>query len=158
TDGGRFYRSVPAYCGPQHAPLAVNEPARGLENLQAGADLDARLELLAGSERRFAEDYALPPVQARQSTFERAVRLMHARRSRAFRLEDESPRMREEYGTHRFGQSCLLARRLVEAGVNFVEVFHRGWDDHPGAARSMILRAPWLDRAMATLLRDLKQR
>jgi arylsulfatase A-like enzyme len=51
-----------------------------------------------------------------------------------------------------------LARRLVEAGVSFVEVFHRGWDDHNGAARNMILRAPWLDRALATLIRDLKQR
>jgi hypothetical protein len=158
-DGGRLYRSVPAYLGPQYAPLAVNEPTRGLENLRpGGSDLDARLELLAGSERRFAREYALPAVHARQSAFERAVRLMHSRRSRAFDLEQEPQRVRDEYGMHRFGQSCLLARRLVEAGVNFVEVFHRGWDDHQGAARNMIQRAPWLDRAMAALLRDLKQR
>ena len=55
NDGGRLYRSVPAYLGPQHSPLAVNDPSRGLENLrQAGSDLDARLEMLAGSEQRFA--------------------------------------------------------------------------------------------------------
>ncbi len=158
-DGGRLYRSVPAYLGPQHAPLAVNEPNRGLENLRhTGADLDARLEMIAGSERRFAEEYRLPAVSARQSAFDRAVRLMQSNRARAFNLDAEPARMRDEYGRHRFGQSCLLARRLVESGVNFVEIFHRGWDDHSGAGRNMVQRAPWLDRAMATLIRDLKQR
>ncbi len=158
-DGGRLYRSVPAYLGPQHAPLAVNEPNRGLENLrQTGTDFDARLEMIAGSERRFAEEYRLPAVSARQSAFERAVRLMRSSRARAFNLDTEPARMRDEYGRHRFGQSCLLARRLVESGVNFVEIFHRGWDDHSGAGRNMIQRAPWLDRAIATLIRDLKQR
>ncbi|MBI2807970.1 MAG: DUF1501 domain-containing protein [Planctomycetes bacterium] len=159
NDGGRLYRSVPAYLGPQHSPLAVNDPGRGLENLrQPDSDLDARLTMLAGSERRFAQDYPSPAVSARQAAFNRAVRLMQSRRSRAFNLDDESASMREAYGSHRFGQSCLLARRLIESGVSFVEVFHRGWDDHNGAARNMILRAPWLDRAMATLIRDLKQR
>jgi hypothetical protein len=158
-DGGRLYRSVPAYLGPRHAPLAVNEPARGLENLQPnGGNLDARLELLSGSEQRFAREYPLPAVSAQQAAFGRAVRLMRSRHAKAFDLEDEPASMREAYGPHRFGQSCLLARRLIEAGVSFVEVFHRGWDDHNGAARNMILRAPWLDRAMSTLIRDLKQR
>lgn len=159
NDGGRLYRSVPAYLGPQHSPLAVNEPRRGLENLrQADADLEARLEMLAGSERRFAQEYPLPAVNAQQAAFQRAVRLMQSPRARAFNLDHEPASMREAYGSHRFGQSCLLARRLVEAGVSFVEIFHRGWDDHNGAARNMIQRAPWLDRAMATLIRDLKQR
>lgn len=159
VDGGRLYRSVPAYLGPQHAPLAVNEPTRGLENLRpAGEDQRARLELLAAGERRFAREYPLPAVSARQAAFDRAVQLMHSRRARAFDLEREPQRMREEYGLHRFGQSCLLARRLVESGVRFVEVFHRGWDDHSGAARNMVQRAPWLDRAIATLIRDLRRR
>jgi uncharacterized protein (DUF1501 family) len=159
NDGGRLYRSVPAYLGPQHAPLAVNEPNRGLENLRpAAGDLAARLELLEAGQRRFAQEYPLPAVGAQQSAFQRAVRLMQSRRSRAFNLDEEPASMMEAYGSHRFGQSCLLARRLIEAGVSFVEVFHRGWDDHNGAARNMILRAPWFDRAMATLLRDLKQR
>lgn len=159
NDGGRLYRSVPAYLGPQHSPLAVNEPSRGLENLrQANSDLDARLEMLSGSEQRFAREYPLPAVNAQQSAFNRAVRLMQSPRARAFNLDAEPASMREAYGPHRFGQSCLLARRLIESGVNFVEVFHRGWDDHNGAARNMILRAPWLDRAIATLIRDLKQR
>ena len=74
ADGGRLYRSVPAYLGPQHAPLAVHSPDAGLENLQPnGDDIDARLEMLSGGERRFAQRYALPAVSAKQAAFNRAV-------------------------------------------------------------------------------------
>jgi hypothetical protein len=158
-DGGRLYRSVPAYLGPNHAPLAVNDPKEGLENLApAGNDIDARLQLLAGSERRFEQKYALPAVGAKQAAFNRAVRLMQSKRSKAFHLDEEPDSLRDDYGRHKFGQSCLLARRLVEAGVSFVEVVHRGWDDHNGAAKPIAARAPWMDAGMATLIRDLKVR
>jgi hypothetical protein len=158
-NGGRLYRSVPAYLGPEHAPLAVHDPDKGLENLQpSGSDLDARLRLLAGGEQRFNRQYNLPAVQAKQSAFERAVRLMRSPRAMAFDLDREPANLRDEYGRHQFGQSCLLARRLVEAGVSFVEVFHRGWDDHEGAALRIAARAPWMDKGMAALIRDLKQR
>jgi hypothetical protein len=159
TDGGRFYRSVPAYLGPQHAPLAVHDPLKGLENLkEAGTDLDARLELLAGSEARFAEEYATPAVSLKQAAFSRAVRLMRSKRAKAFNLDEEPDALRDAYGRHKFGQSCLLARRLIESGVSFVEVFRRGWDDHGVAAKNISSRAPWLDAGMATLIRDLKER
>ena len=73
-------------------------------------------------------------IQRALAAFDRAIRLMKSRRAKAFRLEDEPANLRAAYGEHKFGQSCLLARRLVEAGVSFVEVVHRGWDDHNGAA------------------------
>ena len=159
NDGGRLYRSVPSYLGPQHAPLAVNDPKKGLENLRpADRDLADRLELLSSGEAQFAREYPLPTVGTRQAAFERAVRLMRSKRARAFKLEEEPAQLREAYGSHRFGQSCLLARRLVEAGVSFVEVFQRGWDDHEGAAKPTRQRAPWMDAAMSSLLRDLKLR
>lgn len=158
-NGGRLYRSVPAYLGPQHAPLAVHHPNKGLENLQGTTDdLGERLALLNASEKRFAQEYALPTVGAKQAAFDRAVRLMRSSRAKAFQLDDEPAKLREEYGQHQFGQSCMLARRLVEAGVSFVEIFHRGWDDHEGAAKRISVRAPWLDAGMATLIRDLKTR
>jgi uncharacterized protein (DUF1501 family) len=159
ADGGRLYRSVPAYLGAQHAPLAVYDPSQGLENLApAGDDLDARLELLAQSERRFAERYPDAAVKTKQAAFDRAVQLIRSQRAKAFRLDEEPQKLRDAYGQHKFGQSCLLARRLVEAGVAFVEVVHRGWDDHSGAAKPILARAPWMDAGMATLLRDLKMR
>jgi len=158
-NGGRLYRSVPAYLGPNHAPLAVQNAQMGLENLkESGSDLDARLELLARSERRFEGEYPAPAVVAKQAALERAVRLMRSSKAKAFNLDEESPELRAAYGDHRFGQSCLLARRLVEAGVSFVEVFHRGWDDHEGAAQRISERAPWMDAGMSALIGDLKQR
>src|SRR5438477_557323 len=87
--GGEF-RSAPTYLGPQHFPLAVNDPSRGLENLRpTGSDLDARLEMLMDSERRFAREYPLPAVGAQQAAFSRAVRLMQSPRARAFNLDAE---------------------------------------------------------------------
>lgn len=159
VNGGRFYRSVPAYVGAEHAPLAVQHPARGLENLNTpGGDIDARLQLLKRSEERFAKQYPVPAVETKQAAFERAVRLMRSPRAKAFDIEDEPLELRQKYGEHRFGQACLLARRLVESGVSFVEVFHRGWDDHEGAARRIAVRAPWMDAGMTALIDDLKNR
>lgn len=159
VNGGRFYRSVPAYLGPRHAPLAVQHPERGLENLSSSDDgLARRLNLLDGSEDLFAKQHPSNAVAARQTAFRRAVRLMHSPRAKAFDLDDEPERLKEAYGRHRFGRSCLLARRLVEAGVSFVEIFHRGWDDHEGAAKRIAARAPWMDAGMSTLIRDLKGR
>ena len=159
VNGGRFYRSVPAYLGPNHAPLAVQNPEIGLENLKpTGANLDGRLSLLAKSEERFAAEYPVPAISSKQASFNRAVRLMRSPRARAFDLESEPVQMRERYGQNRFGQACLQARRLVEAGVSFVEVFHRGWDDHEGAAKRISARAPWMDAGMSALILDLKDR
>jgi hypothetical protein len=158
VNGGRFYHSVPAYLGPEHAPLAVQNPAQGLENLQPGDNLEARLELLGRGEVEFAQQRPLPAVAAKQAAFERAIRLMRSPRARAFNLEEEPGWLRDAYGRNRFGDSCLLARRLVESGVSFVEVFRRGWDDHEGAAGPHVARLPWLDAGMSMLIRDLKMR
>ena len=159
VNGGRFYRSVPAYLGPHHAPLAVQHPERGLENLVSSDEsLARRLSLLNRSENLFAKQHPSSAVAAKQAAFDRAVRLMHSPRAKAFDLHNEPDRLKDDYGRHRFGQSCLLARRLVESGVSFVEVFHRGWDDHEGAAKRIAARAPWMDAGMSTLIKDLKSR
>ncbi len=160
-NGGRLYRSVPAYLGTRHAPLLVRDPSKGLENLPEEAEnteLDRRLKLLKRSEGRFAKKVSDPLVRTKQAAFDRAVRLMRSDRSKAFNLESEPTYLREAYGHHKFGKSCLMARRLLEAGVSFVEIFHRGWDDHEGAAKRIKERSPWMDTAIATLITDLKQR
>ncbi len=160
-NGGRLYRSVPAYLGTRHAPLAVRDPEKGLENLPGKAhstELDRRLALLQRSERRLATHLSDPLVSAKQSAFNRAVALMRSDRAKAFDLEGEPTHLREAYGKHKFGKACLMARRLVEAGVSFIEIFHRGWDDHEGPAKIVAKRCEWMDPAIATLITDLKQR
>jgi len=161
NNGGRLYRSVPSYLGIRHSPLAVADPDKGLENLTSSENPDsftAQLDLLRRAERRFADDLAVPALQAQQDAFNRALTLMTSTRSRAFNIESEPLGLRERYGNHKFGKACLLARRLLEAGVSFIEIFHRGWDDHEGPARQVYRRCPWLDAGLATLLSDLKDR
>lgn len=78
---------------------------------------------------------------------------------KAFALKEEPDKLRDEYGRHYFGQSCLMARRLVEAGVRFVQVNYGGWDTHENnfnALKNHLL--PHVDQGYAALLNDLKQR
>jgi hypothetical protein len=76
----------------------------------------------------------------------------------AFDIRKESPRLRDRYGRHQWGQSALLARRLVEAGVRFVTLTFGGWDFHSSLDSGMHRVLPILDRAVATLVDDLHQR
>jgi hypothetical protein len=76
----------------------------------------------------------------------------------AFDLSREDPRTRDRYGRHNWGQSTLLARRLVESGVTFVTVHMGGWDDHSEIERAMQNKLPIYDRALASLVEDLNER
>lgn len=99
-------------------------------------------------------------VKARDVFYEKAHSLITSPAAkRAFDLNQEPPHLRDEYGRNAFGQSCLLARRLVEAGVQFVTVTDGGWDTHTDNFKSLKTRLlPRLDRGYAALLQDLHDR
>ena len=109
------------------------------------------------------------PTAAESDEFAQAWRLISSTAAReAFQLEDESNETRNRYGRKTVGQSCLLARRLIERGVPFVTVNHRGWDTHNDlvtrlkdgytGARTPVGLIPSLDLAMSGLIDDLKER
>jgi hypothetical protein len=77
---------------------------------------------------------------------------------RAFDISTEDPRLRDRYGRHSWGQSCLLARRLVEAGSTFITVHFGGWDHHWDLQKGMENYLPLVDRAVAALFTDLDER
>jgi hypothetical protein len=77
---------------------------------------------------------------------------------KAFDLASEDPKLRDRYGRHTFGQSTLLARRLVEAGSTFVTVFFGGWDHHWDLKAGMERNLPMVDAAVSSLLTDLSDR
>jgi hypothetical protein len=115
-------------------------------------------------QRQFAES-----AQGYDSEFEQAYRLVTSPEAKqAFDLDQETPQVRARYGPRTFGQSCLLARRLVERGVPFVSVQNAGWDTHEGlvvqlkegyaGAQIGVGLIPTFDQAFAALVADLNER
>jgi hypothetical protein len=167
----RFNGGVAGFLGDQYNPFEVHEDpstptfrVRDL-SLPEGADAarlqrrHAMLHELEGYQRQ-VEASGSPAVQARDAFYERAYSLVTSPVARrAFDLAQEPARVRDLYGRNSLGQSCLLARRLIEAGVHFVTVTDGGWDTHQNNFRSLRDRLlPRLDRAYAALLQDLHQR
>jgi hypothetical protein len=156
---GRSYGA--GFLGAKHQPLIVNDPARGVENLKPLADarhFEGRLGLLEEMEQAFNRDYKAGVGTDHQTTYRRAVTLMQSKEARAFDLSAEPASAKEAYGSSRFGNGCLLARRLVEAGVKFVEVNLGGWDTHQDNFDRVKRLSQQADPAMAALVSDLKER
>ncbi len=151
------------FLGLEHGPFVMRDAGGAPDNLAAGfgvdrARLQRRLHGLAFLERRFHAANKDPSVASRQKIYARATRMMWGQEAAAFDLSEEPSALRSAYGDTPFGRGCLLARRLVSAGVRVVEVVQDGWDTHfDNFGRSERLLSE-LDPAMATLLRDLQER
>ncbi len=96
-----------------------------------------------------------PIVNTIDSNQKQAYSMILGDAGKVFVLSGEKKELREQYGLNKFGQSCLLARRLVENGVPFVTINHGGWDMHKQIFDAMGKKLPELDRGVATLLQDL---
>jgi hypothetical protein len=133
-----------------------------------GERIDRRQQFLSALDG-FQRDVESSNATPTDSGFEQAYRLISSREAkRAFDLDEESPAMRQRYGTRTVGQSCLLARRLIERGVPFVTVNNPGWDTHTNAytrlkegytgAKIPVGLIPSLDLALSALIGDLEDR
>jgi len=159
TIGNRSYGA--GFLGPRHQPLIVQDAARGVENLKAlveNKQFDNRIGLLQEMESAFFKDYQAGTSFDHKTTYDRAVTLMKSAESKAFDLSQEPSESRKPYGDHKFGEGCLLARRLVETGVPFVEVTLGGWDTHQDNFNRVKNLSSIVDPAMSALVNDLKQR
>jgi hypothetical protein len=157
--GNRSYGS--GFLGPRHQPLIVADPNRGVENMRpavAAGQFNDRVGLLEELEAGFHRTHPDGMGTAHRTTYQRAVTLMRDRGARAFDLSQEPSSSRAAYGTSRFGDGCLLARRLVEAGVSFVEVTLGGWDTHQNNFNRVRTLSQQVDPAMSQLVTDLRDR
>ena len=157
--GNRTYGA--GFIGTRYQPLVVNDPTRGVENLKplvAGSAFDGRVDLLDQMEKAFNRDYKAGAATAQRTTYDRAVTLMKSKEAKAFDLSLESAATRKAYGANRFGEGCLLARRLIETGVSFVEVALGGWDTHQNNFDRVKSLSATVDPAMSSLVTDLKDR
>jgi hypothetical protein len=99
-----------------------------------------------------------PSVKELASGEEQAYELISGDAGKVFDLSQEKDEVKESYGRNTFGQSCLVARRLVERGVPYITINSQGWDTHKQHFQAMRQKLPQLDKGMATLLQDLSDR
>lgn len=146
------------------APLPIVNPEAGLQNSAlpksvAMADLDRRTALAQMVGSHFVKSTPHRDVGAYLKIQQDAAALMKSEDLKVFDIGLETEQTREAYGKHTFGQGCLLARRLVESGVRFIEVEDdQNWDTHNDQIASMQNMTPSADQAMSALLEDLHQR
>lgn len=121
------------------------------------ADIALQFEALEKFDR-FGAGYDIPELKDFAASGSAAVKKMKGSAAKAFDLSLESEEMRSKYGRNEFGQACLTARRLVEAGVPYVTINAQGWDSHKKHFESMKKRTAEMDQALAALLEDLADR
>lgn len=151
----------PSFLGVRHAPFVVSDPNQPPDNLASPVKkdrLERRLELMKELETPLAKSGAGSLVKDHQTLYEQTAQMVLSPRTKAFRLDQETDKTRDLYGRSAFGQGCLMARRLVEAGVTFVEVQSSGWDTHSNELPSLKKLIPPVDQGTAALLADLKTR
>lgn len=180
TGGNLPHGQDAGFLGKAYDPFVLNadpsQPDFRVRDLLPPADLgEVRLQrrrrLRELVETHLADLEASPSAQLMQANFESAWQMITSPRARAaFDLAQEPPELRQRYGMTRFGQCCLLARRLIEAGVRFVTVntfltvFNEiTWDIHGSQPFTSIegmkeVVAPMYDQAYAALIEDLAQR
>lgn len=161
---------LPAACGPFAVGGDPSKPdfrVRDLDSPHGLGRLERRREFLADFDRLGQQIEAGAVRRERDAHFEQAYRLLTSPQAKqAFDLTLEKSNIRQRYGPHRVGQSCLLARRLVEAGCPFVTVTDNGWDTHQYIYRELkegyvggsVGKVPRLDEALSALLSDLAER
>ncbi len=161
TPQGRFSES--GFLGSKYKPFSTGgDPSRdpfAVEGIVAENVTEARQRerrALLGDLDTFARDMAADPaVQAVDASQKQAYEVILGDAGKAFVLSSEKPEVRDRYGRSRFGQSCLLARRLVQSGVPFITINHGGWDTHKQHFQAMNQKLPDLDKGLSALLQDL---
>ena len=151
------------YFEKKHGPLPLGNPSAGIQNVAKSGYLDdtmynKRLEISSKFNKSFSGMYPQKQIRAYTDLYDDAIRLMKSDDLKAFDLTHEDQKTRDEYGDNNFGQGCLLARRLVETGVRFVEVQLGGWDMHNQVFDALETRAQQLDSGLSSLLIDLDRR
>lgn len=172
NNGYGFSGQSAGFLGPKHDPWQVKQDPNAadfhVENLSrpiglSVSDLDNRMQLLAQVDRQRTTLASVQTSVEFRSLQDRAISMLSASRiGQAFSLDREPARLRDAYGRHLFGQSLLLARRLVEAGVPIVQAnmgTMNNWDTHNSNCLQLKERLlPPLDRGVSALLDDLDER
>lgn len=143
------------------SPLPILDPDAGLQHAQSDATPETmikRLVMLDQLDAGFRERFQTSQVKAYTQFYDKTVSIMSSTDLEAFRLTEEPDALKEKYGRNKFGQGCLLARRLVEKGIRYIEVAKSGWDMHNNIEDGLDEHGAELDVALSALLDDLSER
>lgn len=153
--------------GPRYESFKIDEPGKLPEDVHLTVPPDVlqrRLALAAKLDEQFAARGSAKAANEQREIYDRTSRFVLSPLLSAFNLDSEPEKLRDAYGRNTFGQGCLLARRLVEAGVSFIEVINggtlndQGWDTHKRGFKENPILAGETDSGYAMLLTDLANR
>ena len=151
----------PGFLGMGYSPFVVDSNGN-IRDLDMGIDNERvmqRLRMLATIENKFIAENRGDGASDHLKIVDRTVKLMTSKQMDAFKVNKEPKEMLEKYGNTGFGKGCLMARRLVEIGVPFIEVDLGGWDNHTDIFKTLEnQKLPELDKAMSALVSDLNDR
>jgi len=165
----RFGGGTSGILGLEHSPFEMNEDPNGekftVKDISPPSGISSdrisrRQKILARIDAaQRSADQQPDKFEALDENVQAAFNMITAPATkRAFAIHEEDPKLRDRYGRHRFGQSCLLARRLIQSGVRFVTVTDGGWDTHQNNFTSLKnSRIPPVDQALPQLLADLEE-
>ena len=142
------------------SPIPISNPESGLQNIKPTTSTEQqfkkRLSLTDEFDTAFRKKFQSDDVKTYSEFYDETVKLMKSEDLKAFDLSLESAAVREKFGKNNFGQGALLARRLVQAGVRFVEVQSGGWDMHNNIDAALGTTAATMDNVFAALIEDLQ--
>ncbi|HEX5470628.1 MAG TPA: DUF1501 domain-containing protein [Lacipirellulaceae bacterium] len=149
----------PGFLGMAYAPFQVdaNGQIRNAQMTVPAARMVDRMKLLGVLEARFISERRGSAADEHAKILRKTQELLTSDQMKAFKVRSEPKEMLDKYGDNNFGRGCLMARRLVEVGVPFVEVTSGGWDLHQQNFTTLKRKLPELDKGFSALVEDLKQ-
>ena len=152
----------PGFMGMMHAPFVVGSNGEIRNAAVGGVKRDRlanRLAMLDVIENNFVASKRGESPKAHKDVYKKAVNLMTSEQMKAFRVNEEPMEVQDAYGQNNFGRGLLMARRLIETGVSFIEVNEGGWDLHGGVFNTLsTTKLPVQDQAISALVTDLTER
>lgn len=155
------------FLGVDYEPFVVDRPGELPQNVAASANTDRfnrRVGLLDQLEKEFSDRGGRIVATNHKQLYDKASKLVLSPLVKRFQFDDEPQELRDRYGNSEFGKGCLLARRMVESGVPFIEISSRGgqgggnWDNHQDIFSNTARLIGNVDPGMGTLIADLKER
>ncbi|MCM8531059.1 MAG: DUF1501 domain-containing protein, partial [Lentisphaeraceae bacterium] len=145
----------------QYAPLPISKPSDGLQNSRLPKDVpmdkfQKGLDLASQLDQKFLANYNSKQVRAYGDLYGEAIAMMSSKDLDAFDIKKEPKNIKDLYGKGPFSQGCLLARKLVQKGVRFVEVDLGGWDTHTDNHKGVASKCGVLDQGLSALMTDLE--